>query len=185
MSRLIGLSGVARSGKDTLADHLVSGGTYTKIAFADTMRDALVRLNPTIEVGGFKLAKLATAVNVWGWEELKEISPDIRGLMQRMGTEVGREMFGEDFWVEQTMKRVWDIEGNCVVSDVRYLNEAQAIRADGGFIIRIERDGVEAANGHASEDGMEDFEYDLVLRNDGSIQEFITSIDSTLASVLR
>jgi hypothetical protein len=94
-------------------------------------------------------------------------------------------MFGEDFWVEQTMNRVSQIEGNCVVSDVRYLNEAQAIRADGGFIIRIERDGVEAANGHASEDGMADFEYDLVLRNNGSIQEFITSIDSTLASVLR
>lgn len=184
MGYLIGLSGVARSGKDTLADHLVAGG-YTKLAFAEPMREALFRLNPTIEVGSFKLAKLATAVNVWGWEELKSISPDIRVLMQRMGTEVGREMFGEDFWVEQTMKRVHEVEGNCVVSDVRYLNEAQAIRDDGGFIIRIERHGVEAANGHASEQGMEDFEYDLVLRNDGSLQEFITSIDSTLASVLR
>ena len=181
---LIGLAGFARSGKDTLADHLVESRGYTKIAFAEPMREALVRLNPTIEVGSFKLAKLATAVDVWGWEELKSISPDIRGLMQRLGTEVGRQMFGEDFWVQQTMKRVAGVDGNCVVSDVRYPNEARAIRDAGGIVIRVERNGVDAPNNHTSETALDSFEFDYVLRNDGSIKEFLAIADSAIAKVL-
>jgi len=182
---LIGLAGWARSGKDTFANHLVLNKGYTKIAFAEPMREALVRLNPTIEVGNFKLAKLATAVNVFGWEELKGLSPDIRGLMQRLGTEVGREMFGENFWVEQTMKRVAGVSGDCVVSDVRYPNEAQAIRDAGGLVIRIERIGVDAPNGHSSEHALENFNYDLVLYNNSGVAEFIASADSALTTVLR
>lgn len=181
---LIGLAGYARSGKDTLANDLVQNADYTQIAFAEPMREALVRLNPTIEVGGFKLAKLATAVNVFGWEELKKISPDIRGLMQRLGTEVGRQMFGEDFWVQQTMKRVSEVSGNCVVSDVRYPNEAQAIRDAGGILIRIERNGVTAPNDHTSETALSSFEFDYVLRNDESIEQFLRNAKSILTEVL-
>jgi hypothetical protein len=182
---LIGLAGYARSGKDTLADYLVVFHDYKKVAFAEPMREALVRLNPTIEVGNFKLAKLATAVNVFGWEELKGMSPDIRGLMQRLGTEVGREMFGQNFWVEQTMKRVAEISGNCVVSDVRYPNEAQAIRDAGGIVIKIDRQGVKAANEHSSENALADFEFDIVLRNDGTLDEFVSKATTELASVLK
>jgi hypothetical protein len=182
---LIGLAGWARSGKDTLADYLVVFHDYKKVAFADPMREALVRLNPTIELGNFKLAKLATSVNVFGWEDVKSLSPDVRGLMQRLGTEVGRQMFGENFWVDQTMKRVAEIDGNCVVSDVRYPNEAQAIKDAGGIVIRIERNGVKAANEHTSESALDGFEFDLVIRNDGTLQEFMSNAELALKSVLR
>lgn len=182
---LIGLAGYARSGKDTLADYLVVFHDYKKIAFAEPMREALYRLNPLITVSKVVGTPLRTGVDVFGWEELKETSPEVRGLMQRMGTEVGREMFGEDFWVQQTMKRVAEVSGDCVVSDVRYPNEAQAIRDAGGIVIKIDRIGVKPANAHNSENALNDFEFDIVLRNDGTLDEFVSMATSKLASVLQ
>lgn len=173
---IIGVSGWARTGKDTVADHLVENYGFVKMSFAEPMRDALVRLNPMIRVGGHP-TELASAVRLMGWEALKGESPDIRGLMQRLGTEVGREMFGDDFWVKAAINRIPD-GAKVVFADVRFPNEANAIRALGGGIWRVERGGVGPANDHTSENSMNDYLFDTEVKNFGTLEELHKTVDN-------
>lgn len=178
----IGLSGWARSGKDTVADALVKTAGYTKVSFADPMREALLRLNPSITYGDMRAVPLTTAVrNPSDWNNVKEFSPDIRPLMQRMGTEVGREMFGENFWVDLAIERIPD-GSKVVFADVRFPNEAQAVKNLGGQVWRVVRDGVEPANGHISEHALDDYQdFDQVVANNGSL----TDLDLLVKKLLK
>jgi len=166
---IIGLSGWARSGKDTVASYLIEEHGFTRVSFADQMRTALYNLNPYIDINGYRVS-LRIAVDMMGWEDLKSQSSDIRGLMQRMGTEVGRKLWGEDFWVEAAMKSL-PLEGNVVFSDVRYPNEAEAIQKSGGQVWRITREGVGPANDHTSEISLNTYNFDRYIPNNGSIEE--------------
>jgi hypothetical protein len=166
---VLGLSGWARSGKDTVADYLVENEGYTKVSFSAPMKEAMYRLNPRITVNEVVNTALRVGVDVYGWEGLKERSPDIRGLLQRFGTEVGREMFDENFWVDYALNSIED-GSKVVISDVRYPNEADAIRELGGKVFRVERNGVFAANEHASEHALDGYNFDGKIENNGSIE---------------
>ena len=174
----IGLSAYAQSGKDTVADRLVEKHGYTKMSFAAPIREALVRLNPRINMVGMPPgAQLSTFVRISGWEELKadEVG-DVRGLLQRMGTEVGREMFGEDVWADYAINSIPD-GAKVVFADVRYPNEADAIRNLGGSIWRIVRKGVGPANDHTSESAMDSYEFDAVLKNSHGVDFLGIKVD--------
>ena len=177
----IGLLGYARSGKDTVADYLVETHGFTKIAFADVMREALVRLDPWITVNELQHVSLSQALRFLTWEELKEQSPDVRPLLQRFGTEMGRKTFGEDFWVNLAINRAEAAGTKVVFSDVRFLNEASAIAKQFGDLWKITRPGVGPANDHVSETEALSFSgihYELV--NDGTIDQLHRAVDSTL-----
>jgi hypothetical protein len=174
---IIGLAGFARTGKDTVANHLVRTYGFGRRAFADPMREALYRLDPIVETPNAYWSSLRDYVDVFGWERLKEVSPDARGLMQRMGTEVGREMFGQNFWVDLAMK---NLPNNTVFSDVRFPNEADAIRERGGVIWQVSRPNVEAANDHVSESALAGYEFDRVINNSGSLNELSFKVDRVL-----
>lgn len=176
---VIGLSGYARSGKDTVADILVNQHGYTKMSFAEPMREALYRLNPKIDVADVQGISLATAVNGLGWEQLKGDSPDVRPLMQRLGTEVGRQMFGENFWVDQAIQRIPD-GAKAVFADTRFQNEAQAIRELGGKVWRITRPGVGPTNNHISEVDLDNYEFDNRINNDGALEDLEKSVEFIL-----
>lgn len=165
--RLIGLAGYARSGKDSLADYFVATQFFTKRSFAEPMREALYRLNPTIDVQGYR-ASLRQAVDLIGWEDLKKVSADLRPLLQRFGTEVGRNMWGQDFWVNQLMG---SLQGDTVIADVRFKNEADAVKNAGGVVWRVERPGVTKINNHISETELDGYDFDAVLVNDGTLPD--------------
>jgi hypothetical protein len=179
---IIGLSGWARSGKDTVANHLVDNFGFVKVSFAEPMREALVRLNPSISINGLH-TELASAVRLMGWENLKSESPDVRGLMQRFGTEIGREMFGENFWVDLALSSVKP-GANVVIPDCRYPNEADAIKAAGGVVWRIDRKGVGPANEHDSERALDSYEFDRKLTNYETFDVLNRLVDDLVASVL-
>lgn len=177
----IGLSGYARSGKDTVAAHLIENHGYTRVAFADSIREALYRLNPKISmdlVSGF--IGIRHAVDMFGWDEVKEQVPEARNLLQRLGTEVGRDMFGSDFWVEDAMNRIED-GSKVVFTDVRFPNEADAIRSLGGRIYRVEREGVGATNGHVSEVALDDYNFDGRIDNNATIEVLYERLENILS----
>lgn len=179
---IIGLSGWARSGKDTIADYLEKERGFVKIAFADPMREALYKLDPYIQVGEFNRVSLASSVNHFGWETLKDLSEDVRPLMQRLGTEVGRNMFGEDFWVNLTMQIAENCE-NVVISDCRFVNEADAIRRAGGNVWRVVRKDVYAANDHVSERALDAYpNFDAILDNSSTIENLTDYVDELIGA---
>ena len=176
---ILALSGTARSGKDTAADYLVKNHGYVKMSFADPIREALYKLNPDIRDMTGLIYGFQQAVNLFGWEDMKTYFPSYRGLMQRMGTEVAREMFGQDFWVDVAMKRIGNLE-NVVFADCRYPNEADAVRALGGRVWRIERDGVGPVNEHSSEHAMVGYKFDSQLDNSSGIDVLYELVDKNL-----
>lgn len=72
---------------------------------------------------------------------------------------------------EQLLEEFGSIIPNLIISDVRFDNEAQAIKDKGGFIIEIERD-VDSTDSHASEKRLSDSMIDFVVINDGTLEEF-------------
>jgi hypothetical protein len=189
---LIGLSGKKRTGKDTAAEALIALG-YKRFAFADVMKEAVYRLDTPIghEVraradGEFhKLVKagdtiarprIKDLVDAWGWEGAKQ-DHEVRRLLQVFGTEVGRSLFGENFWVEQTMRQVAAHDGPAVITDVRFPNEARAIEKAGlSWLLRIERPGLEPGDQHASETALDDYEFEAVIKNNSTIDALHKSV---------
>lgn len=103
-------------------------------------------------------------------------------LLQLLGTECFRELVGPDCFVECFARR-WQAEGrpNVVLADVRFANEAAAVRACGGKIVLVLRpgspgraDGRDAA--HVSEAGVTDA--DAIVVNDGTLH----GLESALAA---
>ena len=126
---IIGLTGKARSGKDTVADLLLAmlNPKYVKMAFADPMKDALqygLGLTPEQLDGDLKDVE----------DQMYDCTP--RRMMQTLGTEWGRELIHRDVWVIAMRKRV---TSNTIISDVRFNNEADMVRDMGGRMIHVFR----------------------------------------------
>ena len=170
MTNFIALSGPARSGKDSAAEYLIKNHGYVKVSFAAPIKEALYRLNPRVNLDGMTGVSLKVGVDAYGWDGLKTHAPEIRELLQRFGTEVGREMFGDDIWVNIAINEALKHE-KAIFTDCRYPNEADAVRAIGGQIWKIERNGVEPANSHTSEHAMVDYNFDKKILNNGSLEE--------------
>jgi hypothetical protein len=173
---IVGLAGKARSGKDTVAERLITHHGYVRRAFADPMRAALYALDPYVATRGGTYS-LRSLVDRQGWDQAKAL-PDVRRLLQRFGTEVGRAQFGEDFWVDQAVRGV--APGDLVAyTDVRFANEAAAVRDLGGIVVEVQRPGAGLAGNvaaHASEHM--DFDADVVLVNDGTLEDLWRSVDA-------
>jgi hypothetical protein len=181
---LVGLAGYARSGKDTVANYLVDKHGFTRVAFADPMREALRALDPWISLEGSPHIPLSQALRFYSWEELKSASPDIRPLLQRFGTEVGRNLFGETFWVDQTMAKLASITTPVVISDVRFKNEAEILLRASGDLWYVDRPGVTRANDHVSESYLPDeVGFDKFIINDGSLDDLYRTVDAQVTRI--
>lgn len=172
-----GLSGKAGAGKDTAARHLGRQG-FQSFAFADAIKDLL-------EIAfGFSRDQL--------YGDLKE-APDPRfgrsprELMQYLGTEVFRGIWPE-IWIwhlKRGIRNYWDNIGlrPVVVTDVRFQDEAAALRGMGAVLIRIERDKdhrqeAGAANEHISETDLDYYgEWDYVIKNNGTEAALFEALD--------
>lgn len=170
---IIAFCGFAQSGKDTAASFLVKAG-YTKLAFADPLRAAVYALNPIIGIEGTYEYRVQYCIDNYGYEETKRRFPEYRALLQRMGTEVGREQFGENFWVERAMAQIQPGH-NYVISDVRFPNEAAAVRA-GGKLFKISRPGTGAVNAHISDTGVDKLRVDGVIPNGSDLDAFRSAV---------
>jgi hypothetical protein len=151
---LIGLVGEYGSGKDTAALGLTALG-WKRLAFAEPLREALVALDPYIDTGEVRPRLLSDLVATEGWDVAKRRG-EVRRLLQRFGTEVGRNCFGPQFWVSRMHDRLLaaSVRGErVVVTDLRFPNEAALIEGWGGKLVGIKRPGLAADAGrrHTSE----------------------------------
>jgi len=134
---LIGLTGYAQSGKDTLANVLVENYGYTRVAFADKIRDFLYGINPMVACS--PTGYLQDLINLVGWDKAKQ-EPQVRRLLQDLGISA-RELIDENIWVNAALNKAIR-EDRVVITDVRFENEAVAINLMGGQLWRVKRVGV-------------------------------------------
>jgi hypothetical protein len=169
---IIGLSGYARSGKDTVAQFLVENYGYTRVAFADNIRHMLLDLNPYVGIGpsNYNHTTLSDLVALNGWEGAKQ-HPEVRRLLQDLG---------EDVWINAALSTPTQNDG-LVITDVRFINEAEAIKNRGGQIWRVIRPGVTAVNSHISETQMDGYSYDRIVDNSGDFKDLSIEIASLIS----
>lgn len=168
---IVGLAGYARSGKDSAADALESVG-FRRIAFADKLREFMYEMNPPICSIHGTVVPLRDIIDNRGWDGYKNTvwAQDIRRWMQVVGTNCVRGILGNDIWAEATFSSMY-MDKNYVLTDVRFVNEANGIRNRGGKVFRIVRNGVGPANNHVSETALDDYSYDGFIHNDGTLEE--------------
>lgn len=179
LPRIVGLNGVARAGKDTVAEILVRDFGYEIVSFSDLLNRCLVALNPIVVPGTG--ARYATLEKLLGYEVAKEI-PEVRALLQRMGTEVGRNLIDDDLWVKALFGSL-DERGRYAIVNVRFPNEAEGTLDAGGVVWRVERPGYEAAQGHSSDTALDDwFGFEHVIANDGTLEDLRDKVTEIMAS---
>jgi hypothetical protein len=176
---LIGLTGRKRSGKDSFAARLVAEHGYTRLAFADALREAALALDPIV-VGFHEIRLSGVLARDGGWEAAKEL-PEVRRTLQNYGVAI-REIDPE-FWVRVVANRAAEIAGPVVVTDVRFPNEADWIDAAEGFLVRIERPGLPDDDTHVSEHALDDRWPDFRIVNDGSLAELAERADNVHRTV--
>ena len=164
---VIGITGHKGSGKDTAAEGLVAQG-FTHIKLADALKAMLRKLLACQGADAEMIRRMIDG-------DLKEAPTPLlegrtpRHAMQTLGTEWGRDRIGRDLWANAALARCENLPGDVVISDVRFPNEAEAIRAVmGGRIWRIVREGCDG-DGHPSETAMAGIEADRTIRNDAPL----------------
>ena len=166
---IIGISGHARHGKDSIADVIVSHFGYRKFSLADPMKEAC------------RVVFGWTDAHLYG--DLKDIIDPVWGIsprhaLQSIGTQWGQFELGkyDDFaavtgrklWVNSLLSRS---SGDVVVADVRFPHEEQAIHERGGIVIMVRRPGYPVDMTHESESGVEEVIPDFTIRNGAGLLE--------------
>lgn len=179
---IIGLHGCKGVGKDTAAQFLVERHGFVRVGFADKLYEACAALF------GITLEEWVGA-KAQGFINLNDEHGDITGMtwrafMQRFGTEVGRELFGNNFWIEQWERTIVDLPSgtNVVVPDVRFRNEALAIDKFGGEVIQIKRPGHEP-DGHPSEEPLHPDLIATTVHNADGIDDFRSAFLATFEAL--
>lgn len=171
MPKLIGLySPAPQSGKTTLAEALHGHG-YRRVSFADPLREMVGAL---LHWQGMDAVEATDRLR---GARKAEPCPQLAGrsaryALQRLGTEWGRQLMGDSIWVEAALARAHSLMRagqSVVIDDMRFPNEAAAIRGCGGLLIRITRPGVAPPpDAHASEGSLDSWAFDLDLVNNAA-----------------
>lgn len=184
-ARVIGLGGKLRSGKDAVADHLVANHGFKKMGMSDALHEAMLALDPWVEWHREdEPDRYSDIIRRKGYVEAKTY-PEVRRLLQVLGTEVGRNMIGENVWVDimgGKIRRHLEAGTSVVVTGIRFENEAALIRQFGGLAAWVERPNPDAtpASTHASENGVRSSDFDAQIVNDGTLEHLYGLADALL-----
>lgn len=195
--RVIGLCGLAGSGKDTVGNHLVKEWGYTRFAFADAVKEALLVFDPWIEVVPktnhlmpSNMAKLSQLVEDEGWDVAKQ-RPEVRQVLLDFGIKVGREYLGSrlscgNVWVDLAEEYIYkklceDPDIKFVITDVRFEDEGNLVKDFGGILVKVEREysGLKGENAKHESEAVP-FTPDFTVVNNGSIRDLQDLVENWL-----
>lgn len=180
---LIGLVGFDGVGKDEAAAALRKVG-WVRSAFGDVMKDFLRYLDPLVRNPDLEYpVHLSELLFEHGWDGAKRRFPYLRQLLRDTGMG-GRLQIGTFIWVDAWRRErrqrtsIWDAPE--VVTDIRFLNEADTIIAEGGVLVGINRPGYTAAGPLEQQDRI-DLHY--VIENNGTVEELDAAIQAIAAEI--
>jgi hypothetical protein len=170
LPRLIGVGGLKRSGKDTVAEHWASTSGYVVMGMSDALLEMALLLDPIIGADrDAETYRLSEIVNNVGYVKAKE-DPEVRRFLKVLGTEVVRDTIDKEYWIkraEQTIREHWENGKNVVVTGIRFPNEVALIKRLRGELVWVLRPNIEdTSDAHASETSVsaKDFTYKIMNR---------------------
>lgn len=203
--QLIGLAGPKKSGKDTIADHLVAAHGYVKVGFADRIRLELIdaygldfgsfllenQTGKDIEIPRLALPFCSDEGFILWMLQQSRISgpqPDAtprspRWIQQQWG-DYRRATAGWDYFICAVREQIEAAAAPVVVSGLRYAAtapiptaEADLIRQLGGWVWHVDRPGYEASPAHSTEFALPRRPGDMTVDNDGDVEALYGTVD--------
>lgn len=173
--KLIGLCGLAGSGKSTVARTLVKNHGFIRRPMAYPLKAMIgaLGIGPELLDGDAKVKEVP--MEMFNGRTLREA-------MQTLGTEWGRAQFGDNFWVNMWMRNRPPTDTVC--DDVRFPNEADMIRSLGGKVVRVLRPGAGSSVNatHASE-RVDLLQHDTVILNVGTPDDLVARVKELIATL--
>jgi len=163
------IAGRKRSGKDTFAkcverSFLDAGKSVAILSFADPLKDIM----------GITLGMTPSEL-----ETAKNDDAVYRGYLQRFGTEAMKKYFGDSVWVDLMLKRIkeYSYKDVILIPDFRFPIEA----LEGALTIKVARASQQVQTDlHASETALEDYVFDTIVTNDGTIEDLQVYTDKLI-----
>lgn len=178
MTQLIGIaSHYPGAGKSTVSMFLTVSLGYYRLPFAQPLKELCCTF---LESLGMSESEAAHHVYDWGKEEVVPgLGVTGRHLLQTLGTNWGRHHVAPDIWL-----RVWhqsyavtrNTHPRIVVDDVRFPNEAAAIKELGGQVWCVHRTDAIAPPRHESEGALHEWPFDAQLHNDGTLRQLESEV---------
>jgi hypothetical protein len=181
---LIGITGHKQSGKDTIAEYLMKKYQFQQYAFATPLKkmskDAFHLTDEQLYGKEKEIKDL-----YWGYSPryIMQIMGDLMRIdltkyMPELKSDFFVKCFQHDYQIHQYPK--------LVVSDVRFVNEANSIKELKGMIIKVTRKAVdEKIDQHISEIEMGKIQnFNFVIENDGTLEELDQKVDKIMAVIL-
>jgi hypothetical protein len=212
MAKIIGIVGFIGSGKDTVADYLVNFHRFKRESFANSLKDAVSQVfgwDRELLEGRTNQSRIWRETRDEWWSKRLGCDVTPRWVLQYWGTEVIRKGFHDDMWVASLENRLRSGLDDIVITDCRFPNEIKAIRGAGGQVVRIKRGPeptwfndaksmnkgatrntswalskhrIEQLGVHASETAWVGQKFDVVLNNDGTIEELYQQIEANITN---
>jgi hypothetical protein len=206
MGKIIAFCGLIGSGKDTAAQYLIDNYGFKKESFAGTLKDSAAAIfgwdRMMLDGATAESRRWRESVDTW-WERKLDIpgfTP--RYALQYLGTEVFRNHFHTDTWVLSLERKLTVDDKDYVITDCRFKNELNMVdNLQNSQVMRIKR-GVDpdwfdiakkAYNNdgaalnllkdrkiHASEYSWAGYEFENVIKNDGSLQDLYLKLDEVI-----
>lgn len=188
-ARVIGLGGLAGSGKDAFAAALSrhSARPTLVMGMSDTLREYALVMDPIIDNCGNHYKDVRQSLVDGGmsdddvYVQMKHDYPELRRFLQVMGTELFRNKVSQSYWVDcmkQSVEAWIELNGhdaNVVVTGMRFPNELSAVKElEGSVLLYIQRPDVEMSannSAHNSEKSVTSEDFDEVVDNDSTLSE--------------
>ena len=198
---IIGICGLIDSGKGTVADFLVEQQGFTKLSFADKLKDGVASVfgwdREMLEGNTTGSREWREKVDpYWSTETGSPVTP--RLVLQLFGTDCMRNGFYDGIWVSLVKKQLLDNPtGKFVIPDVRFENEVEVIKGMGGKVWCVKRGpdpvwfrqyqdlGIEPTDIHPSEWRWAKASFEHNIYNEGTIEDLKSQVKGRLVSTLR
>jgi len=195
---IIGICGLIGSGKGTVADILVEEHGFTKVSFADKLKDGVATVfgwdRDMLEGDTDESREWREQVDVfWTKETGRTITP--RLVLQEYGTDCMRKGFYDGIWVSLLKQHILkNPNTNFVIPDVRFPNEVDMIKNINGEVWRIRRGtdpvwlrmyldiGVEPKDVHESEWRWATSDFTKTLENNKTVDDLKNLVSNHLVS---
>jgi hypothetical protein len=155
---------------------------YEVVSFADKLKDITCVLSgctrEQLEDYDFKEKELVPDYLVPYCSQWHK--PTFRAFLQYFGSEVMRG-YNNNIWIDCTLSNCGE---NAIISDCRFPNEAKAVKARGGIVIKVVRPNAKADDSHQSETLIDEIDADYTLWNDTTLENLAANVDS-LVRLLR
>lgn len=165
---IIGLSGYAKAGKDEVAKYILETNKLWKIKKFSYKLKTIASILTGYHEDRFEDQSFKNT-NLIGW------GMTAREFLQKLGTESVRDVLHHDAWVNALFCNYGNHD-KWVITDCRFPNEAQAIKDRGGIVVRVNRTGVNPINDHESEISLDDYDFDWIIENNGTIEDLKESV---------